>query len=226
MAAFVGGEDAWRQSASSRDEAPIGGARDNAGLATGLTDESPGMRAQSAPLRLVICGSPRLHGRSAAIAHELARDLLARFPEDRLELFFIAQAHIAGCIGCDGCRARRSCVIDDDMAALMALIDEAAELFLVSPVYFAGPPSQLKAMLDRLQPHYWHGTRHRPKRPFHLAVVGEGGDPHGFGPLVTICRSALAVAGFELVDVSSHIGAPKNAFAPGFAAGTEGEGHE
>jgi hypothetical protein len=73
-------------------------------------------------------------------------------------------------------------------------------------VYFAGPPSQLKAALDRLQPHYWKGTRRQPKRPACLYVVGEGGDPHGFAPLVTICRSALAVAGFELVDVRSHIG--------------------
>lgn len=92
------------------------------------------------------------------------------------------------------------------MAELLRLLRVADELTLVSPVYFAGPPSQLKAVLDRFQPCYWAGLRKGPKRPAHLIAVGEGGDPHGFEPLVVICRSALAVAGFELVDVQARIG--------------------
>ena len=39
-----------------------------------------------------------------------------------------------------------------------------------------------------------------------LMVVGQGGDPHGFGPLETIMRSALAVAGFRLEEVLPCIG--------------------
>jgi multimeric flavodoxin WrbA len=88
----------------------------------------------------------------------------------------------------------------------MEALDEADELHVVSPVYFAGPPSQFKALLDRLQPHYWKNTRTLPKRPAYLHVVGEGGDPHGFEPLVTICRSALSVAGFTLETVTPYIG--------------------
>ena len=39
-----------------------------------------------------------------------------------------------------------------------------------------------------------------------LHVVGEGGDPHGFSALVSIVRSALAVAGFRLETVFDWVG--------------------
>ena len=77
---------------------------------------------------------------------------------------------------------------------------------MVSPVYFAGPPSQLKALLDRLQPYYWTNARVEEKRPAVLHMVGEGGDPHGFSALVSIVRSALAVAGFRLETVFDWVG--------------------
>ena len=70
----------------------------------------------------------------------------------------------------------------------------------------SGAPSQLKAFLDRLQPYFYANWRAKPKRPASLYVVGEGGDPHGFGPLVGEVRSALAVAGFALESVHDGVG--------------------
>lgn len=97
---------------------------------------------------------------------------------------------------------RHACVIADDMPEVRKHMDAAGELIVVSPVYFAGAPSQLKALLDRLQPYYWSDARQRgAKRPACLHAVGEGGDPHGIEPLVGSVRSALAVAGFELAEV-------------------------
>ena len=60
-------------------------------------------------------------------------------------------------------------------------------------------------MLDRFQPYFWTRTRAR-KRPCTLHVVGEGGDPHGFDPLVGCVRSAAAVAGFRLERVLDWVG--------------------
>lgn len=127
-----------------------------------------------------------------------------------------------GAPGCDACRDNIAklaelgeeaidddfapCVIDDDMQEIYELIDSADEITVVSPVYFAGPPSQLKALLDRLQPYYWTNARVEEKRPAVLHVVGEGGDPHGFSALVSIVRSALAVAGFRLETVFDWVG--------------------
>ena len=212
MAALVDGEG-MRECVGGADGAAscsgLPGRTGGAGDAV-ICSDSTVTDSDTTPFHLVISGSPRARGRSAALAQEIARDLTACFPNDRVKCRSLAGTRIAGCVGCDGCRATGICVINDDMTALMEALDKATELYLVSPVYFAGPPSQLKAVLDRLQPHYWRGTRHQPKRPCHLVVEGDGGDPHGFEPLVTICRSALAVAGFALVDVESHIGLPED----------------
>ena len=98
------------------------------------------------------------------------------------------------------------CVIDDDMAEVRKHLDAADELIVVSPVYFAGPPAQFKALLDRLQPYWRSDVRTRGKRPMILHVVGEGGDPHGYDPLVGSVRSAFSVAGFELVSIFDWVG--------------------
>ena len=134
----------------------------------------------------------------------------------------VSTLSVAGCTGCDACRDNIAklaelgeealdddfapCVIDDDMQEIYEFIDAADEITVVSPVYFAGPPSQLKALLDRLQPYYWTNARVEEKRPAVLHVVGEGGDPHGFSALVSIVRSALAVAGFRLETVFDWVG--------------------
>ena len=101
--------------------------------------------------------------------------------------------------------APRRCAIRDDMDDVYPLLEDADELIVVAPVYFAGPSSQFKCMLDRFQPYFWTRTRAR-KRPCTLHVVGEGGDPHGFDPLVGCVRSAAAVAGFRLERVLDWVG--------------------
>lgn len=99
------------------------------------------------------------------------------------------------------------CVIDDEMAEVRKHIDAADELIVVSPVYFAGVPAQLKALLDRMQPYFRSNLRERSKgrRPCTLHLVRDGGDPHGFAPAVGVVRSAFGVAGFRLERVLDWI---------------------
>lgn len=172
--------------------------------------DGPALVLNASPQRQGTCGSlarlvaSRLRFDSACV-QELADD-----GQQQAEGLFLqlADFQIAGCRGCNACASTPNhvCVISDDMDELMGLLAEASSLTVVCPVYFAGPPSQAKAFLDRLQPHFWKETRKAPKRPATLYVVGQGGDPHGFEPLVTIFRSALAVAGFSLTAVHSCIG--------------------
>lgn len=172
--------------------------------------------------RLIIVGSPRTDGRSAHLANMLFEACIEECPDDELALAPVSTLDVGGCTGCDACRDNIAklvelgeeaigddfapCVIDDDMQEIYELIDSADEITVVSPVYFAGPPSHLKALLDRLQPYYWTNARAEEKRPAVLHVVGEGGDPHGFDALVSIVRSALAVAGFRLETVFDWVG--------------------
>lgn len=98
------------------------------------------------------------------------------------------------------------CFMSDDMKVVREHLDAADELIVVCPVYFAGAPSQMKALMDRLQPYYWSNLRKADKRPMTLHIVGEGGDPHGFDPLIGSVRSAFAVAGFALDSVLDWVG--------------------
>ncbi|MEG1494435.1 MAG: flavodoxin family protein [Gordonibacter sp.] len=177
--------------------------------------------------RLIIVGSPRVDGRSAHLADLLFETCIEECPDDEVALAPVSTLDIGPCTGCDACRALVAkrvdamiaagseaeacelpsrCVIDDDMAEVYELLDAADELIVVAPVYFAGPPSQLTALLDRLQPYFWTDARREAKRPATLHVIGEGGDPHGFDPLVGIVRSALSCAGFGLGRVLDWVG--------------------
>lgn len=170
--------------------------------------------------RLIIVGSPRVDGRSAHLANMLFESCIEECPNDELALAPVATLDISGCVGCNACKenaarisggldedeALSPCAISDDMQELYELIDAADELTVVSPVYFSGPPSQLKALLDRLQPYFWSGARKNAKRPAALHVIGEGGDPHGYDALVSIVKSAVAVAGFKLETVFDWVG--------------------
>ena len=101
----------------------------------------------------------------------------------------------------------------------------------MAPVYFSGPPSQLKAVLDRMQPlwcqRYLLGQRPvRPlecRRPLDLFVVGAGGDPFGHDALVSCARSSLRMADFELHAMHDLVGfgqapRPGCAYGPDFDA--------
>lgn len=178
--------------------------------------------------RLIIVGSPRVSGRSAHMADLLFESCIDECPRDEVALVPVSTLAIGPCTGCDACKALSRagegpaddelaregrlfkngsrCIIDDDMAEVYELLDEADQLIVVSPVYFSGPPSQLTALLDRLQPYFWTDARKAPKRSATLHVIGEGGDPHGFDPLIGIVRSAVACAGFRLERVLDWVG--------------------
>ncbi len=110
------------------------------------------------------------------------------------------------------------CAIKDDMIYVYENIEYADEIILVSPVYFSGAPSQLKALLDRLQPYYMltadarkeAARRGKPfktaHKPLTLHVVGEGDSPCGYDALVDVVRSAFAVAGFRLDLIADWVG--------------------
>ena len=212
--------------------------------------------------RLIIVGSPRIDGRSAALADLLFEACIDECPDDAVSMISVSSLEFQPCIGCDMCcdpldgspqdtlvkaegssdpqgsdetpdklsaQAETSthddgdplspqesvmqsdaflhqCIYDDEFAEVRKHLDACDELTVVTPVYFASVPSQFKALLDRLQPYFWSTLRNQPKRPLTIHVVGEGGDPHGFDPLIGTVRSALSCAGFQLTRVLDWVG--------------------
>ena len=165
---------------------------------------------------LFICGSPRERTSEALLAllEQGVRDAGARSRR-----FLLSKKRVAPCTGCGSCEKTGDCIManeesplfaGDDYAELMDALAYADALAVVSPLYFAGPPAQLKALYDRMQPFwaqkYLLGKEPRTKRPAQIFILGGGGDSHGYDPMVTISRSALAVAGFSLEKIQNFIG--------------------
>ena len=162
---------------------------------------------------LIIQASPRPNGVSSHVVSLLQEEVKKQLPLANVQIFDVSMGCIKGCNGCDYCQVNTDCIIQDEMTKLIEHLLTTDFVFVVSPVYFSGAPSQFKAVLDRLQPLFWRRmalkSEHKklpPKRPAFLYVVGSGGDPHGYQSLISEVTSAFALANFRVQVVQAFIG--------------------
>jgi multimeric flavodoxin WrbA len=183
----------------------------------------------SAPVLLGIAGSPRRGGNSDRLLTACLES--AREAGIRTERLVAADLAIGPCRGCNACSKTGECIQRDSMTGVYRSIDAADGILVASPVFFAGVPAQLKALIDRLQP-YWArrfvlGEPLVRRRPGGIVLVRGGGDPYGAGCAEGTLRSAFAVLGIDVVDalVVEGVDAPadvearRDAFAQAAALG-------
>lgn len=97
---------------------------------------------------LLVNGSPRRDGNTAAALAEIAKALAAGGVG--AETFWIGAKPVRGCAACGRCRETGRCVFDDDAAnALAARMAEADAIVVGSPVYYGQPNGALLALLQR-----------------------------------------------------------------------------
>ena len=81
----------------------------------------------------------------------LVQSLLA--PADKggaqSEIIFLGDYNIGACTGCEGCRRSWECVIKDDFAQIVKIIDDADGIVLASPTYWYSVTSDMKRFIDR-----------------------------------------------------------------------------
>ncbi len=170
-------------------------------------DDSEPDDASKPPEVLILVGSPHRNGKSALFGRKLREYL--RLSGFAVTLFEISKYPIAACTGCGVCSQTGECCIKgDSWNVLSRHMNSCAALVVIAPVYFAGPSGWLKAALDRCQM-YWarkYVLRNwvPRKRPAHLVVIGDGGDPFGTEPLETICTSALNCADLRIEPQRIH----------------------
>lgn len=154
----------------------------------------------SGPVVLGIAGSPRRGGNSDALLDACLAG--AEEAGARVERVTPSALDIRPCRGCNACAKTGECIQRDDMRSVYGLIDAASAIAVASPVYFAGVPAAMKALIDRMQP-YWArryvlGQAVPSKRPGALLLVRGGGDPYGFTGAEHNVRSAFAVIGVRV----------------------------
>lgn len=98
---------------------------------------------------LVVLGSPRRRGNSAALAAKVAKAAATAGAE--VETIFLQGLDIKPCTACEGCRKKnaRGCVIRDDMQPLYSKIRAADAIVLAGPVYWFCVSAQTKLFMDR-----------------------------------------------------------------------------
>lgn len=123
---------------------------------------------------LIINGSPRPQGNTAALIDELKRHLQGEIIE--LSAF---RSDIAPCVDCRGCWKTGECVVEDEMRVIYE--DDFDNIVIASPVYFGTMPGQMLSLMSRLQP--WHAKvyflKEKPeKKRKKAAVILTAGGKH------------------------------------------------
>ena len=147
---------------------------------------------------LILNGSPRLNGNTAALIREFTRgaeaggNTVSRFDLDRMA--------IHGCRGClgGGKNPDSPCVQKDDMEKIYPVYRSADIVVFASPMYYWAFSGQLKCVLDRL----FAVTEYDPNwvTPHKKAVLlmaAEGTGAENEAPVLHYYQSLLGFLGWE-----------------------------
>ena len=97
---------------------------------------------------LLLNGSPRAHGCTAAALDEMIRIFEAEGIET--ELIQVGNQAIRGCVACGFCKKNGRCVVNDLVNETAPKLEAADGLVIGSPVYYGSPNGTLLSFLDRL----------------------------------------------------------------------------
>ena len=129
---------------------------------------------------LLLNGSPRAHGCTAAALDEMIRIFETEGIET--ELIHAGNQAIRGCVACGFCKKNGRCVVNDLVNETAPKLEAADGLVIGSPVYYGSPNGTLLSFLDRL----FYST------PFskHMKV----------GAAVVSCRRGGNTASFDVLN--------------------------
>ncbi len=98
---------------------------------------------------LILSGSPRKNGNSAALCQAFARG--ATENGHQVETVYLRDLKIGYCRACYHCQKSGGiCVIKDDMSEILKKIHAADVIVMASPVYFYSINAQMKTLIDRM----------------------------------------------------------------------------
>jgi len=99
---------------------------------------------------LGIYASPRKGGNSDTLLDEAMKAIHVKAPEAEFTTIRVSALDLKACKACMDCFRTYKCSIhDDDFARAFKDLMEADIVIISTPIYFMGPPSQLKALIDR-----------------------------------------------------------------------------
>ena len=101
---------------------------------------------------LIVSSSLRGGSNSEILAHEAEKGAIDA--GNVVEFINLKGKEIKFCIGCLACQKTGKCVQKDDMAEMIAKVQNADVLIFTTPIYYYEMSGQLKTFLDRCNPLY------------------------------------------------------------------------
>ena len=123
------------------------------------------------PSILALAGSPRKKGNTERLLDVVIESAAEHGVQS--EKIMVRNLRISPCLEIYECAKTGRCAINDDMNALYPKLLEANVIIMASPIFFYGPPAQLKAVIDRCQA-LWsrkYILKQSPERPPGKGVV-------------------------------------------------------
>lgn len=121
---------------------------------------------------LVLNGSPRPHGNTAAMVEAFAEG--ARESGHKVTVIPVCQKKIGGCLACEYCHTKGEgkCVQQDDMQEIYPVLEEAEMIVLASPIYYHSFTGQLQCAINRIY------ALDKPKNLKKAALIMSSGSDH------------------------------------------------
>ena len=139
---------------------------------------------------LIINGSPRTKGVTAAVLHMMEEELVIRGAD--VEFVNLSEIKMSHCQGCCGCFTTGHCCIDDDAEALSKRIADADGIVFGSPTYASNVSGLMKDFIDR--GHFVIEQLLRGKYCITLAT----GENYGNGDALKILNNLVLYSGGKL----------------------------
>ena len=125
---------------------------------------------------LIISGSPRKNGNTAALVERFAAG--AADAGHEVEIIHLQEQKIGYCVNCNYCRNNKTdCVIDDDARKIVAKALDSDVIVLATPVYFYNVTAQMKTLIDRFFARE-HEFTERPEKDCYYLITNAGYDFH------------------------------------------------
>jgi multimeric flavodoxin WrbA len=98
---------------------------------------------------VIVMGSPRKSGNSAALAERVAAGAAAGGAE--VESFYLHGMNLKPCNACEACRGKTEtdCILDDDLARLLPKLRQADAIVIATPIHWFTVSAQTKMFMDR-----------------------------------------------------------------------------
>lgn len=142
---------------------------------------------------LILNGSPRLKGNTAALIDEFT--IGAEEEGNTVVRFDLQEMYIHPCLGCfgGGKNPESPCVQKDDMNKIYPAYKEADIVVLASPLYYWNISGQLKCAFDRLFAVAECDENYaNPKKDCVMLMAAEGNSERNFKPVVDYYKALLS----------------------------------